>query len=292
MTPTLTTADRLSQIELLDIWNRGFSGYFVDNTMDETRLAKHIRWSGVDLARSAVLLVDEKPAAFSLAAIQERGGGLAAWIAGFGVAPEHRRKGLAGRLMQEHCEILDEAGVAETLLEVIEENPARRVYSAAGFREGRRLVSFQGLARLEEAPSCRQIDPKKLSELHSALHPITPPVWRRDLPVLGRMLEGGPPAETWAAPAFGSVAAFALVVPGQERVSILDAAAVDATAGRQLVAGLAEAFEGKPMRVIDEPAGGPMAKALEAAGLDRFLTQFEMVRVAPLRAMQGLKPIE
>lgn len=280
----IATADHFSPAELLDVWNRGFAGYFVDNTMDEARLDKHIRWSGVDLARSAVMLVDNRPAAFSLAALEKRAAGLVAWIAGFGVAPEHRRKGLAGQLMRQHCEILDEAGVRETLLEVIDDNPARRVYAAAGFREVRRLLSFQGTPAGPPADPCQRMPLAHFESLHGTLNHAHRPVWRRDLPVLRRILQDTPSAALLAVGAGAGYAAYALVVVGPERVGILDAAAAEADSAQRLVSGLAAAFAGVPMRIIDEPAGSTMAGAFTDAGLSPFLTQFEMLRapeVAP-----------
>lgn len=280
---TLTTADRLPLAELLDIWNRGFRGYFVDNTLDETRLARHIRWSAADLARSAVLLVDGKPAAFSLAAIQRRGGGLAAWIAGFGVAPEHRRKGLAGQLMREHCKMLDGAGVMETLLEVIDVNPARRVYSAAGFRETRTLLSLQGVPRAaQDAPpvEAARLELSALEELHASLHAQSPPVWRRELPALGRILAEQESAELLALPAESGHAAYALAMAGSERVALLDACASDAASAELLIRALADAFPRRIFRIIDEPEASPMIDALAGSGMATFLTQVEMVRTA------------
>jgi ribosomal protein S18 acetylase RimI-like enzyme len=278
VSPQLITADRLSPAELLDAWNRGFTGYFVDNTMDEVRLEKHIRWSGVDLARSAILLVDDKPAAFSLAAMQDRGGHPVAWIAGFGVAPEHRRKGLAGTLMRAHCEILDKAGVRETFLEVIEENPARRVYSAAGFRELRTLHSFQGTPLAVTAAQCEPLELAALESLHARFNTRHPPVWRRSLPVLRRIIDDTPAAQLLAIPAGAGHAAYALVVPHGERLAIVDAAAAERESADRLVAGLGAAFPDLPMRIIDEPEGSPVAEALAGAGLVRFLSQFEMAR--------------
>lgn len=280
---TVTTADHLPLVDLLDIWNRGFSGYFVDNTMDESRLARHIRWSAVDLARSAVLLVDQKPAGFSLAAIERRGGGPAAWIAGFGVAPEHRRKGLAGQLMREHCRMLDNAGVIETLLEVIDVNPARRVYSAAGFRETRTLLSLQGVPREAREPSpveAARLELSALEELHASLHAQSPPVWRRELPALGRILADQESAELLALPAESGYTAYALIMAGSERVALLDACASDAASAGLLIRALAHAFPGKILRIIDEPEASPMIEAMAASGIAAFLTQVEMVRTA------------
>jgi ribosomal protein S18 acetylase RimI-like enzyme len=277
---SIITADHLSSSELLEIWNRGFAGYYVDNTLDDERLAKHLRWSAVDLSRSAVLLVDEKPAAFSLAAIERRGGGLAAWIAGFGVAPEHRRQGLAGQLMQGHCRILDDAGILETLLEVIDINPARRVYSAAGFRETRTLPSYQGRPQAPAgAPAFEWLDLSALEELHATLHETAAPVWRRELPVLLRIIQDQPTAKLLALPAGQGYCAYALAIPGVERVTLLDAASLDLQSGRRLLEALGAAFDASPLRIIDEPAQSPMAEALAAAGLENFLTQVEMVRV-------------
>ncbi len=282
MLTTHTTADRLSSTDLLDIWNRGFAGYFVDNTMDEARLAKHLRWSAIDLALSPILIVDDEPAGFSLAGVDERAEGRCAWIGGFGIAPEHRRKGLAGRLMAEQNRLLDTAGIRETRLEVIDVNPARRVYAAAGFREIRRLVSFQGVPSAG-APNAAAARPRPLADwedLHAALRRRAEPTFRRDRPVVRRMLADIPTAELLAVPADGDVRALALAVPGPDRVGLLDARAADTLAAGDLVAGLGAVYPGRPLRIIDEPEDGPLAKALAEAGLLPFLSQFEMMRTA------------
>ena len=76
----------------------------------------------------------------------------------------------------------------------------------------------------------------------------------------------------------GSYEAYAAAVPSADRVSLIDAAASDEVSARGLIAALAVAYEGRPLRLIDEPAESPVAAALGHAGMTPFLSQVEMVR--------------
>ena len=79
----------------------------------------------------------------------------------------------------------------------------------------------------------------------------------------------------------GVEGAYALVQDqAGQRLFVFDAAAADEAAARRLLGALARRWPGLPLRLVDEPAGSPLALACEAAGLANPLNQVEMVRGA------------
>ena len=261
---TLTPAAALPFAELVEVWNAAYAGYFVPLNFDEAMLARHIRRSGIDLERSVVGEIEGRRFGLSMAALRVS----RAWIGGFGVAPEHRRRGLATRLMQAHLERIGR-DAAEVWLEVIAENPAREVYRRCGFAETRELLMFEGEPAAGEA--WRNLDADTLRALHARLNPVRP-TWRRDWPSVEDGL-----AEGAVAIGPGTGEAYAVVLPG-ERLAMLDAGAADEAAGRALFAAVAARWPRRPLRLVDEPVGSPLARAAEACGLTIGLRQFEMLR--------------
>lgn len=271
--PTLRSAADLSLSELTALWNAAYEGYLVPLTFDEALVARHVRRSGIDLARSAVGLVDGAPFGLSLAAFRED----RAWIGGFGVAAPFRRRGLATALLAAHLAQIDAAGVSETWLEVIDANPAREVYRRCRFSETRELLLLEGAPAAGDDDAA-PLPPARLAEAHAALNPVRPS-WRRDLPtLLDGVAEG---AVALGVDRNGEVRAYALAFEHGGRLVLFDAAAADAEAGAALFGSLGRRWPGLPIRLVDEPAGTPLACAAEAAGLAVGLRQVEMRRFAP-----------
>lgn len=116
-----------------------FEGYFVPVADDPTALAARIRTEQIDLAASFVVEAEGEIAGLCLMARR----GHQCRVAGMGVAPAWRGRGVSGAIMQH---LLDEArsrGERDVLLEVIEGNaPAVRLYEKSGFVKTRRLVGY------------------------------------------------------------------------------------------------------------------------------------------------------
>lgn len=252
--------------DLLGLWNAAYAGYFVPLLLDEAMLTRHIRRSGLDLERGVVGMIDGEVFGLSLAAFRND----RAWIGGFGVAEPLRRRGLATRLMAAHLTRLDSEGVAETWLEVIDENPAREVYRRCGFTETRVLRMFEGGPRPGDDAG-EVLSPQAVAARHAVLNRVRP-AWRRDLATLTDALtfEG--------AEAIGVEGAYAVAGLQGERLFVFDAAAGDPDAGARLLGALARRWPGRPLRLVDEPDGSALAKACEAFGLANPLNQIEMVR--------------
>ena len=268
---TLRPASDLSTPDLLALWNAAYGGYIVPLTFDQAMLDRHIRRGGLDLTRAVVGAIDGEDFGLSLAAYRDQGPVRRAWIGGFGIAEAFRRRGLATRLMQAHLDRLDAEGVAEVWLEVIDSNPAREVYRRCGFDEVRELLVLEGVLATTGAGRGADLSLQGLADRHAAQNPVRP-TWRRDMPTLadGLTVEG--------AAAIGVDGGYAVALEQGERLAVLDAAAADAEAGARLLGALAARWPGRPMRIVDEDPGSPLAQACLDAGLTVPLRQVEMTR--------------
>jgi GNAT superfamily N-acetyltransferase len=266
-------ASALSPAELTELWNRAYQSYFVPLVFTEAILSHHLRRCGVELDRSMVGRIDGELFGLSLAAIR----GERAWIGGFGVAVEHRRKGLASRMLADHLMRLDLAGIAETTLEVISQNPARAVYRCCGFTErGGPLLVLGGTPTPVSDASGVELDLPTLAEAHGRIAHRSPMTWRRDLPTLEDDLKHG--AQAFGVFRGGEVSAFAVVQDMHAQTGLLDAAAADVEAGRELLDAMANRKPGRTLRLIDEPEDSPLAAVMREAGFKVALTQTEMAR--------------
>ena len=257
---------------LAALWNRAYDGYYVPLHWKPEQFDRHVRRAGIDLALSRVGRIEGLSFGLSLAA----GLGEQAWIGGFGVAPEFRRKGLAGRLIEAQVAALDARGIRRTRLEVIDFNPARRVYDAAGFEAERELLLLEGAVPDGGAPGT-VLSLDRVVQAHGALHDSAPATWRRGLPSLVRTVVEERTVMLGVERA-GDLAAFAVASPELSRVVLIDAAAADRRAADALLAALGARWPNTPLRLVDEPAEGPIAKAWTAAGFEAPLRQVEMVR--------------
>lgn len=271
MQPNLTfaAANTITLGELTPLWNRAYEAYVVPLVFDVPQLAWHITRADIDRSKSVIGLLDGKSFGLSLAGIR----GDRAWIGGFGIALEHRRKGLASRLMAEHLSRLRAAGVREVSLEVIDINPAGEVYRRCGFAQTRELVAFAGPAQ-PGPDELVELGAEELAEVHARLHGA-PPTWRRQAETLVNDIEAG--ADALALRRSGEVAAFAVAQPSGGRLNLLDAAATEPESATALLGALAAKWPGHDLRLIDEPPGTPMAQAAERLRFSVLLKQVEMV---------------
>ncbi|MET3494644.1 GNAT family N-acetyltransferase [Variovorax boronicumulans] len=269
-------ATEFTRGELTALWNRAYEAYFVPVQFDEERFARHLRRAEADLALSRVMAVDGVACGISLAGRRgERG-----YLAGFGIAGSHRRQGLAGRLIAAQASAWSEAGLHRVWLEVIEQNPARALYSSAGFEELRTLDVLEGSFEA----SADAVQPLKLAlprgdlaAVHAMCAEVSRPTWRRELPTVLDAIDRE------NAVAFGvsrgaAIVGYAVMPPpaGDNPGALLDAAAIDEAAAHQLLDALAAARPGIRWRLVDEPTGSPLFKAATARGATAVIRQIDM----------------
>jgi GNAT superfamily N-acetyltransferase len=270
---TFLPAQTFSLAALTEVWNRGYAGYFFPVLYSEAQLAQHIRAGSLDLGSSLIHTENGVPVAFCfLGRRGDRG-----WIGGVGVAPAHRKKGLARRLFAAQLEVAAPLGLASVTLEVLRQNWAKKVYAAAGFVPTRDLVMLTG--RLPDnalaPPGARLATEAVFQAHHARLHRGSPACWQRELP----SLVPGPTPERSEVLAVGPEASpSAMLVVGAQPggLRIRDGAAQDEVAAAQIVAALAARHPGASLTIVNEPEHSPLHRVLAAAGLVERLAQHEM----------------
>lgn len=154
MTFTSNPASDYSNVELVEILNRGFESYSVPITFHVTAFLNMVRKDGIDLTSSRVLLHDDEPMGIALIARR----GWTSRLAAMGIAREYRGMGAGSWFMKQMIHEARQRGEREMLLEVIEQNePAVRLYKTCGFETVRRLI---GLLRKDavEDPAAGQLE--------------------------------------------------------------------------------------------------------------------------------------
>ncbi len=136
--PRLVSATHFSSAQLARIYSAARVDYIVPMSMNAEALEAYLRHYDLDLEASFVALN---------AADQEMGIGMLglrdqrAWITRLGVLPDQRGQHVGQLLVDQLINAARENGAAQVQLEVIEGNePARRLFLKAGFRDLRRLL--------------------------------------------------------------------------------------------------------------------------------------------------------
>src|SRR5687768_8275959 len=96
MATEIVSAERLTPAELVELFNRGYEGYFVPARLTEESFLAMVRSQDVRLDSSCVILDGANPVAFAMLAVRGRTG----WIGGMGVVCTARGRGLGRAAMQ------------------------------------------------------------------------------------------------------------------------------------------------------------------------------------------------
>ena len=128
----------------LDIWNRGFEGYFMDMTFTMDRLVGRFGLDGLSPDLSVVACVDGELAGFVLNGIRMVKGTKVAWNGGTGVATKFRGQGIGAQLVEASLQVYRDADVQLATLEAIAKNePAIRLYEKMGYVTVDRVTFLQ-----------------------------------------------------------------------------------------------------------------------------------------------------
>jgi ribosomal protein S18 acetylase RimI-like enzyme len=243
-------------------FNDAFSDYLVPLTMTREQLAEMQRRRGWVPEVSVAAFEEGRVVAFTLNGIEgDRG-----YDSGTGVAPSHRRQGLAKEMMRRSFELLRGRGCGSYVLEVLEENEkAVALYRSLGFRETRRFQCWAFEARGLTGSQARG------TAMASSAWWDIEPSWQNST---ASILRAGHVHRT-----IGDDDGYAIVFPDSGDLPQL---AVRPESRRKGIGTRllyeAAALAGKPLRIMNLDDRDPgIAAFLERAGATRTVRQLEMV---------------
>jgi len=173
---------RLSDCPLKDgveAYNRGFEGYFYNQTKDIDSFTKRFGLDELSPEHSVVAYYEGRPAGIVLSGIKKVNGELVAWNGGTGVAKELRGKGAGKKLMNAVMDLYRENNVKYATLEAISRNEgAIQLYKKVGYDVKKRLkfLQFNEVfhAQVFDAPNSNyqivHVSPQEVTSIHFYQH--------------------------------------------------------------------------------------------------------------------------
>lgn len=248
-----------------------FAGYPVPVAVDAVWLSRRARYEQHDLLNSLVAFEGAEAVGTAILGVRgERG-----WVAGFGVVPRWRGRGLACRLMSELVGRARASGLRRLSLEVLQGNTAAvRLYERAGMSHTRDLLILERPAdwagpaagragALTEAPA------EELLEHFTRLH-TEPAAWQREpVGLLTAKLRG-----LYLGPRSRPRACAILKYTEEGEALLSDLGAADARQARALCAALG-GLSGL-LKLQNEPERSPFVAPLLEHGFAEVLRQHEM----------------
>jgi GNAT superfamily N-acetyltransferase len=278
------SAASLSLEQVTLAFNLGFTGYYLPMAQTPDGLAQMMRENDVRLDASVALAVEGELAGIGLVGVRESRG----WVAGMGVAPQWRGRGIGRRLMERLLAQMRAIGLTHAQLEVLEVNTsALALYRRIGFRATRKLLVYHGPLRLDATPATRRsgdqarvrgASPRVALQQFAASHAVAP-AWQREQASLVRVRSELDGLGLWDD---GHMRAYTLFSRQSGGYAVLDAGALasDAEARRddimRLLRKLAVPAPETTFRAINVPPGDALGAALEAFGCPVVVTQYEM----------------
>lgn len=265
----LVSAASLDPDELVRVFNLSFSDYLVAMQMDEAGLADHIANNDIDLDCSQVA-VDVEPVGFALVARR----GWEAWIGGMGTSPAYRRIGLGARTLTAAIDAAAAKGAHAVWLEVIDENtPAIALYERLGFEAVRHLEIWSLGPDPDREPVERRGLDVDAAHAWIAGHRGGREPWQRADASIVRMRERGAPLTGVAVQRGDAIAGAAICITDDVTVRVMQIAAVDRAAARDLVVAAAG---GLTLRLANVPDDDVFAQVLRKLGAGLTVAQDEM----------------
>jgi ribosomal protein S18 acetylase RimI-like enzyme len=274
--------------QLTQAFNIGFTGYYLPMTQTPEALTEMIRENDVLLGASLALLVDGELAGIGLAAVRED----RSWIAGMGVGPQWRGRGLGRQLLTRLLDNLRRMGVHSAQLEVLTVNtPALALYRSLGFHDIRELRVYQGPLRAGadiiamqaafDSLQMRHLAPQVAFRDFTTFHQVAP-VWQREGQTLSQMRRITSGVGFWDGEQLRAYAVYARQPSG---LVIFDAGSNDSSPDTRqahvtaLLLSLAPGQMDMIVRAINVPPGDALGDALDALGCSVTARQIEMSRL-------------
>lgn len=162
----IKTLDRCTLVDVITIWNEGFSNYFIPVQADLNGFLKRLANEDLQASSSFVAEEDGQLQGILLNGFHENNGELRAWNGGTAVHPNARRKGVGRLLLQTSLEEYKARGVKRASLEAIKENTgAILLYEELGYKIKDELIFFKGNVEKESSIDVEFTRPELLPQL-------------------------------------------------------------------------------------------------------------------------------
>ena len=162
----IKTIDRCTLVDVITIWNEGFSNYFVPVQADVNSFLKRLANEDIEVSSSFVAEEDGQLQGILLNGFHEYKGKVSAWNGGTAVHPNARRKGVGRMLLQKTIEEYEARGVKRASLEAIKENTgAISLYEEFGYKIKDELIFFKGNIEKQSSIDVEFIRPELLLNL-------------------------------------------------------------------------------------------------------------------------------
>ncbi|HEY80961.1 MAG TPA: GNAT family N-acetyltransferase, partial [Caldilineae bacterium] len=276
---SLHPASEFTTDQLTALLNASYDDYATPIRFRPHQFDFFIHAHDILLSQSLVAQAGDVPIGVVLLARREERG----WVAGLGVAPEHRGRGVARALMSNVMEHARTLGLQRLQLEVLSDNAhARKLYEDLGWQLGRELLVWERDEEQGPLPIHREravkIEPSPLLEGYFDAWHETRPCWQREKATLLRYAEAG--MQGWAIVRNETPVAYVLgFPPRQGRMHLLDVA-VDPevgykSAGRAMIQNLHGMFK-TTTQLPNEPVDSQLNFLFAAMAYHVVLRQNEM----------------
>jgi len=261
--------------------NAAYADYFVPMHLTPDAMQAVDQYYDVDLTRSVVAQAGAELVGMALLSRRGKRG----WISGVGVLPAWRRQGIARAMMHTLLESVRETGIAEVTLEAIVQNePARALYRALGFAEGRELLTWRFPADGDALPiPAERLVRAPVEELLARFDDWhdQPPCWQSEAATLWKLAAR---MRGYCLDLNGIPAGYCLVSERGDSVALMDIgmdpriarAAGLSNAGCTLVQALSALYLGRALSINNVPADSALNRVLAALHFLVTVRQVEM----------------
>jgi ribosomal protein S18 acetylase RimI-like enzyme len=267
----------VSTRRLCDTFNAAFSDYIVPLHLTPSILEQKIRGEHLQRGYSIGAFAGEALGGFILHATDNSERPVILYNGGTGIIPAYRGQHLVQQMYDRFIPVYQQAGIRKIILEVISTNlPAIKAYTSTGFRKTRSIHSFKGNVDTRKTAAGISIKENKTPDwaVLSGFMDMTP-TWSNSVNSIQREASF---TITWEALSEGQTAGYISVHKDTRRVRSIAVAPRFRRKGigSALLQHAANALKG-PLSIINIDEHFPeIDKFLQQAGLERYLTQYEM----------------
>lgn len=271
------TLQNVSTQRLCDTFNAAFSDYIVPLHLTPSILEQKIRGENLQRRYSIGAFAGEALGGFILHAADNSERPVMLYNGGTGIMPAYRGQHLVQKMYDRFIPVYQQAGIRKIILEVISTNlPAIKSYTSTGFHKTRSIHSFKGNVDTHKTAAGISIKENAAPDwaVLSGFMDMTP-TWSNSVSSIQREASF---TITWEAILEGHTAGYISVHKDTRRVRSIAVAPRFRRKGigSALLQHAANTLKGALSIINIDEHFPEIDKFLQQAGLERYLTQYEM----------------